>query len=105
MSPNNLSPKNLTFTATGPLLLALGLTAAGAAAEEIVTTQGIAVEVRQVIEPGPQGRGGPAIGEDVQDFSDGTTNEGGVPQVTVDPRDAAIQGEKNLGPNAPGYIP
>ena len=100
-----MSPNNLTLTAIGPLLLALGLTPAGTAAEEIVTTQGIDVDVRQAIEPGPQGRGGPAIGEDVQDFGDGTTNEGGVPQVTVDPYDAAIRGEKNLGPNAPGYIP
>ena len=97
-----MSPKNLTRATIGPLLLAIGLTAA---AEEVVITNGIDVDVRQVIDQAPQGRPGPAIGEDVQDFSDGTTNEGGVPEVLVDPRDAALRGEKNLGPNAPGYIP
>lgn len=97
-----MSPKNLTFKAIGLLLLATGL--AAFAAEEI-TTNGNAVDVREYIDPAPQGGPGPAIGEDVQDLSDGTTNEGGDPDVLVNATEAAIREEKNLGPNAPGYIP
>lgn len=92
----------MTRATLGTLLLAFGL---GAAAEEVVTTRGAEVDVRQFIDSAPQGGPGPAIGEDVQDLSDGSTNEGGAPEVLVDPRDAALRGEKNLGPNAPGYIP
>ncbi|WP_295393239.1 hypothetical protein [uncultured Thiodictyon sp.] len=97
-----MNANQLTRAAIAPLLLAIGL---AALAEEVVTTDGIAVDVRQVIDPAPQGLGGLAIGADVQDVSDGTTNEGGTPEEIVDPRDGALRDEKNLGPNAPGYIP
>ena len=52
----------------------------------------------------PQGRTYPGI-DNVEDLGDGSTNDGGPPDVVVDPRDAALEDEKNLGPNAPGYIP
>lgn len=96
-----MSPNQLTFATFGTLLLATGLCAA---AEEVVT-RGIDVDVRQFIDESPQGQSGPDIGQDVQDLGDGTTNEGGVPDALFDPRDAALEDEKNLGPNAPGYIP
>lgn len=97
-----MSSKNLTLTALCPLLMTVVLSAS--AAEEI-TTDGNAVDVREYIDPAPQGTPGPSIGEDVQDLSDGSTNEGGPPEVLVNTYEAAIRDEKNLGPNAPGYIP
>lgn len=42
---------------------------------------------------------------EVQDLGDGTSNEGGAPNLEADLHEAAITDEKNLGPNAPGYIP
>lgn len=83
-------------------MLATGL--AVLAAEEVIT-QGIDVDVRQYIDEAPQGQPDPSIGQNVQDLGDGTTNEGGAPDAVFDLRDAALEGEKNLGPNAPGYIP
>jgi hypothetical protein len=99
-----LTPKTLTRATITVLLLAIGLTAA---AEQVLINDndGINVDVRGVIDQAPQGGPGPAIGADVQDMSDGTTNEGGPPDGYVDLRDAALRDEKNLGPNAPGYIP
>jgi hypothetical protein len=97
-----MSPKQLAFATFGPLLLATGLCVS--AAEEVIT-QGIDVDVRQFIDEAPQGQSGPDIGQDVQDLGDGTTNDGGEPDALFDPRDAALEDEKNLGPNAPGYIP
>lgn len=97
-----MSSKSLTFTVLCPLLMTVGLSAS--AAEEI-TTNGNAVDVREYIDPAPQGTSGPPIGEDVQDLSDGSTNEGGPPEVLVNTYEAAVKDEKNLGPNAPGYIP
>lgn len=97
-----MSPKNLALATIGALLLVTGLTASGT--EEVIT-QGIDVDVRQVIDEAPQGQASPDIGQDVQALGDGTTNEGGVPDAVFDLRDAALQDEKNLGPNAPGYIP
>jgi hypothetical protein len=49
----------------------------------------------------------PVDGEaaEVDDLGDGSTNDGGTPVVEADLREAAITDEKNLGPNAPGYIP
>lgn len=102
MRPKTATTKNPTRATIGALLLALGLTAA---AEEEVITDGINVDVRGVIDTGPQGDADAGIGRDVQDFGDGTTNEGGVPEVSVDLRDAALEDEQNMGPNAPGYIP
>ncbi|EGV19182.1 hypothetical protein [Thiocapsa marina] len=96
-----MSPKNLPVLTIGPLLLAIAL---AASAEEEVSTDGIDVDVRQSIDENPQGRTYPGI-DDVQDLGDGITDEGGFPDVLVDPRDAALEDEKNLGPNAPGYIP
>ncbi|WP_295581285.1 hypothetical protein [uncultured Lamprocystis sp.] len=101
MRPKTATTKTLTRATIGALLLAIGLSAA----EEEVITDGINVDVRGVIDPAPQRDADAGIGQDVQDFSDGTTNEGGVPEVSVDLRDAALEDEQNLGPNAPGYIP
>jgi hypothetical protein len=98
-----LIPTNPTQTAICALLMAVGLTAS---AEEQVIIQGIDVDVRQTIDSGPQGgQADGAIGQDVQDLGDGSTNDGGAPDAEVDLHDAAIRGEQNLGPNAPGYIP
>lgn len=83
------------------LLLSVGLSAS---AEEQVIIQGIDVDVRQTINEAPQREAANNIGQDVQDLSDGTTNEG-LPDVEVNLRGAALENEKNLGPNAPGYIP
>jgi len=100
-----LSPKSLAIATFGPLLVVAAL---AADADEEVITNGIDVDVRQYINESPQGQ--PQAAEDqgmdnVQDLGDGTTNEGGPVQAEFDLRDAAIEGEKNLGPNAPGYIP
>ncbi len=96
-----MSPKNPPVVTIGPLLLAIAL---AASADEDVITDGIDVDVRQFIDEDPQGRTYPGI-DNVQDLGDGITDEGGVPDAVVDPRDAALEDEKNLGPNAPGYIP
>ena len=100
-----MSPKNLAFAAFGPLLLAGALTAH---ADEEIVTNGIDVDVRQYIDESPQAQSGPdTVGDtaDVQDLGDGTTNEGGPVDAEFDLRDAALEDDKNLGPNAPGYIP
>jgi hypothetical protein len=100
-----LSPKNLAIATVGPLLLVSALMAH---ADEAVITDGIDVDVRQYINESPQGQTSTAADQgvyDVQDLGDGTTNEGGPVDAELDLRDAAIEDEKNLGPNAPGYIP
>ena len=98
-----MSPKNLTITTVCSLLLAAGL--AASAAEEVIVN-GIDVDVRRTLDEGPQQDPGQGdIGQDVQDLGAGGTDDGGVPDASVNPRDAAIEGEQNLGPNAPGYIP
>ena len=95
-----MNSKNLAIVTIGPLLLA---TALAASADQEVITDGIDVDVRQFIDESPQT--GPDLGQDVQDLGDGTTNEGGPVEADFDLRDAALEDEKNLGPNAPGYIP
>jgi hypothetical protein len=100
-----LSPKNLMLAAFGPLLLVAAVTAHS---DEEVTTDGIDVDVRQYIDESPQAQPDPAADQNmdnVQDLGDGTTNEGGPVEADFDLRDAALEDEKNLGPNAPGYIP
>jgi len=100
-----LNPKTLAIATFGPLLLAAVLMSD---ADEKVITNGIDVDVRQYINESPQGQPDAASDQgiyDVQDLGDGTTNEGGPVDAEFDPRDAAIDDEKNLGPNAPGYIP
>ncbi len=42
---------------------------------------------------------------EVQDLGDGSSNDGGTPDMEADLYEAAITDEPNLGPNAPGYIP
>ncbi len=74
------------------LLLALGLGACG----DQVVVEGVDVEKGKLV-------GGEAA--EVQDLGDGTTNEGGPADVEADLHEAAVTDEKNLGPNAPGYIP
>ena len=51
--------------------------------------------------------GRPVGGEtaEVVDLGDGSSNEGGTPDVEADLYEAANTDEPNLGPNAPGYIP
>ncbi len=97
-----MSTKKLVLATIGSLLLSTGLTAS--ATEEVITN-GIDVDVRQVVDEAPQDQAGPDLGDNVQDLGDGTTNEGGVPDAVFDLRDAALEDEQNLGPNAPGYIP
>lgn len=96
-----MRPTNLTLATIGSVLLATVLTAP---ADEAVITQGVDVDVRQYIDESPQGPS-PDLGQNVQDLGDGTTNEGGAPDGYFDLRDEALEDEKNLGPNAPGYIP
>jgi len=96
-----VSPKNLPAVIIGLLLLAIPL---AALADEEVITDGLDVDVRQSIDERPQGRTYPGI-DNVEDLGDGSTNDGGPPDLVVDPRDAVLEDEKNLGPNAPGYIP
>ena len=96
-----LSPKYLAIATIGPLLVTAVL---AVSADQEVITNGIDVDVRQFIDEDPQGRTYPGI-DNVQELGDATTNEGGVPDAVFDPRDAALEDEKNLGPNAPGYIP
>jgi hypothetical protein len=51
--------------------------------------------------------GKPVSGEaaQVQDLGDGSSNDGGAPDMQADLYEAALTDEPNLGPNAPGYIP
>jgi hypothetical protein len=51
--------------------------------------------------------GKPVSGEaaQVEDLGDGSSNDGGPPDMEADLYEAAITDEPNLGPNAPGYIP
>lgn len=51
--------------------------------------------------------GRPVSGEaaQVEDLGDGSSNDGGTPDMEADLYEAAITDEPNLGPNAPGYIP
>ena len=74
------------------LLLTLGL---GACGDEVIV-QGVDVEKGTLV-------GGEAA--EVDDLGDGTSNEGGPPDLEADLREAAETEEENLGPNAPGYIP
>jgi hypothetical protein len=101
MSPVRTRPMPLLIAAAASSLMTAAL---AVHADQVVIDQGASVDVQRYIDPGPEGRPGPPIGQDVQDLGDGGTSEG-VPDVIVDPRDAALRDEKNLGPNAPGYIP
>jgi hypothetical protein len=74
------------------VLLTLGLTACG---DEVIV-EGVDVEKGTLV-------GGEAA--EVQDLGDGTTNEGGPVDEEANLYEAAETEEKNLGPNAPGYIP
>jgi hypothetical protein len=74
------------------LLLTLGL---GACGDEVIV-QGVDVEKGSLV-------GGEAA--EVDDLGDGTSNEGGPPDMEADLHEAAETEEENLGPNAPGYIP
>jgi hypothetical protein len=74
------------------VLLTLGLTACG---DEVIV-EGVDVEKGTLV-------GGEAA--EVQDLGDGTTNEGGPVDEEASLYEAAETEEKNLGPNAPGYIP
>lgn len=74
------------------VVLLLGLTACG----DAVIVEGVDVEKGTWV-------GGEAA--EVQDLGDGTTNEGGAPDLEADLHEAAETEEENLGPNAPGYIP
>ena len=101
MSPTNLA----RATVVVPLLL---LTALSAQADEEVITDGLDVDVRQYINESPHDQPNPGADQgvaNVQDLGDGSTNDGGSPDGYFDLRDAALDDEKNLGPNAPGYIP
>lgn len=100
-----MSPKHLARTTIVPLLL---VSALAIQADEEVITNGPAVDVRQYIDESPQSQPNQDAGQgvaDVQDLGDGSTNDGGQPDAYFDLRDAALDDEKNLGPNAPGYIP
>ena len=100
-----MNPKNLAFATIGSLLLVSALTAW---ADEEVITNGLDVDVRQYIDESPHGQPDPAAEQsvaNVQDLGDGSTNDGGAPDGYFDLRDAALDDEQNLGPNAPGYIP
>jgi hypothetical protein len=100
-----LTPKNLARATIGPLLLVAAL---AAQADEEVITNGLDVDVRQYINEYPHGQPDPVADQgvaNVQDLGDGSTNDGGSPDGYFDLRDAALDDEKNLGPNAPGYIP
>ncbi|NEX22977.1 hypothetical protein G3480_22195 [Thiorhodococcus mannitoliphagus] len=100
-----MNPKNLAFATIGSLLL---LSAFPSWSDEEVITNGLDVDVRQYIDESPQGQPDPAADQgvaNVQDLGDGSTNEGGPPDGYFDVRDAALDDEQNLGPNAPGYIP
>jgi hypothetical protein len=100
-----LNPKNLAFATIGSLLLCSAVTTW---ADEEVITNGLDVDVRQYIDESPQGQPDPAADQgvaNVEDLGDGSTNDGGSPDGDFDLRDAALDDEQNLGPNAPGYIP
>ncbi|MGB5735549.1 MAG: hypothetical protein WBM40_14030 [Thiohalocapsa sp.] len=97
--------KNLALATVGPLLLVSTLTAW---ADEETITNGLDVDVRQYIDESPQAQPDPTADQgvaNVQDLGDGSTNDGGAPDGYFDLRDAALDDEQNLGPNAPGYIP
>ena len=79
------------FPSLAALLLTLGLAACG----DQVVVEGIDPETAKPVS------GGAA---QVQDLGDGTSNEG-EPDMEADLHEAAIDDEKNMGPNAPGYIP
>jgi len=100
-----LNPKNLAFVTIGSLLL---LSAFVTCADEEVITNGLDVDVRQYIDESPNSQTDAAADQgvaNVQDLGDGSTNDGGPPDGYFDLRDAALDDEQNLGPNAPGYIP
>jgi hypothetical protein len=73
-------------------VLSLGL---GGCNDQVVV-QGVDVERGSLV-------GGEAA--EVEDMGDGTSNEGGSPDLEADLHEAAETDEQNLGPNAPGYIP
>lgn len=100
-----MNPKNLAFATIGSLLL---FSAFAIRADEEVITDGLDVDVRQYIDESPHGQPDPDADQgvaNVQDLGDGSTNDGGPPDGYFDLRDAALDDEQNLGPNAPGYIP
>ena len=103
-----MNPKNLAFATIGSVLL---VSTFMTWADEEVTTDGLDVDVRQYIDesphgqPDPSGSGADQGVADVEDLGDGSTNDGGAPDGYFDLRDAALDDEQNLGPNAPGYIP
>ncbi len=79
-------------TAPLALLLTLGLPGCG----DQMVVEGIDVDTAH-----------PVSGEaaEVEDLGDGSSNDGGAPDMEADLYEAAITDEPNLGPNAPGYIP
>ncbi len=85
-------PRGSKSRSLAALLLTLGLAACG----DQVVVEGIDLQTDK-----------PVSGDvaEVQDLGDGTSNEGGAPDMEADLYEAAITDEKNLGPNAPGYIP
>jgi hypothetical protein len=76
----------------GLLLVTLALTGCG----DQVVVEGINVDSDRPV--------GGEVAE-VEDLGDGSSNDGGTPDVEADLYEAAITDEPNLGPNAPGYIP
>jgi hypothetical protein len=108
-----LNPKKLAFATIGSVLL---VSTFMTWADQEVTTDGLDVDVRQYIDESPNGQPDPEADQgvdqdagqgvaDVEDLGDGSTNDGGAPDGYFDLRDAALDDEQNLGPNAPGYIP
>lgn len=82
----------LTALPLAPGLLALGLVACG----DQVVIEGIDARTGKPVS---------GAAAQVEDLGDGSTNEGGAPDLEADLHEAAIDQEPNLGPNAPGYIP
>jgi len=74
------------------LFLTLALTGCG----DQVVVEGINADTGRPVE---------GAAAEVEDLGDGSSNDGGTPDVEADLHEAAITDEANLGPNAPGYIP
>lgn len=89
---STLTQTSLQRLRLSPLLSLLWLSGCG----DQVIVEGINAET-----------GKPVSGEaaQVQDLGDGSSNDGGPPDMEADLYEAAITDEPNLGPNAPGYIP
>ncbi len=100
-----MNPKKLAIATIGSVLL---VSTFMTWADEEVTTDGLDVDARQYIDESSNGQRDPGADQgvaDVEDLGDGSTNDGGAPDGYFDLRDAALDDEQNLGPNAPGYIP